>query len=74
MSEFADVEEFNEIADDGRNLWVEDGVERVRRWLKLKDEVDETYVGEIPERLYVGEASDVGCTFATNDGGLRVQS
>lgn len=72
--EFAAAEGFNEIADDGRNLWVEDGVERGRRWLKLKDGVDETFVSEMLERLYVGEASEVGCSFATNDGGLRVQS
>lgn len=72
--DFADVAGFNEIGDDGRNSWVEDGVERGRRWLKLKDEVDETYVGETLEHLYVGEASGVGCGFATSDGGLRVQS
>ena len=72
--QFADVEGFNEIADDGRNLWIEDGVERGRRWLRLKDGVDETFVGEMLERLYIGEALEVGCSFATNDGGLRVQS
>jgi len=72
--EFADVEGFNEIADDGRNLWVEDGIERGRRWLRLKDRVDETHVGEMLERLYVGEALEMGCEFATEHGGLRVQS
>lgn len=71
--EFADAEGFNEIAEDGRNLWVEDGVERGRRWLKLRDGVDEAHVGELLERLYVGEASEVGCGFATDDEGLRVQ-
>jgi len=74
LFEFADVKGFNEIAEDGRNSWVDDGVERGRRWLKLKDVVDETYVGEMLERLYVGEASEVGCSFAASNGGLRVQS
>jgi hypothetical protein len=74
LFEFADVTGFNEIADDGRNLWVEDGIERGRRWLRLKDGVDETYVGEMLGHMYVGEALEVGCKFAAGDGGLRVQS
>jgi hypothetical protein len=72
--EFADARGFNEIADDGRNSWVDDGVERGRRWLKLKDGIDETHVGETLEHLYVGESSEMGCTSATSSGGLRVQS
>jgi hypothetical protein len=72
--EFADLRGFNEIADDGRNSWIEDGVERGRRWLKLKDGVDETHVGTMLEHLYVGEALEVGCSFATSDGVLRAQS
>lgn len=72
--EFAEAEGFNEIADDGRNLWVEDGIERGRRWLKLKDGVDETHVGEMLECLYVSEALEMGSDFATYNGGLRVQS
>lgn len=71
---FAGVTGFDEISDDGRNSWIEDGVERGRRWLKLQDGVDETRVGEMLEHLYVGEASGMGCGFATNDGVLRVQS
>jgi hypothetical protein len=72
--EFANVGGFNEISDDGNNTWVEDGVERGRRWLSLKDGVDETHVGDILEHLYVGEASVVGCDLATNGTGLRMQS
>jgi hypothetical protein len=72
--EFAALRGFNEIGEDGRNSWVEDGAERGRRWLRLKDAVDETLVGELLEHLYVGEASDVGCISTTSEGGLRVQS
>ena len=72
--EFAGVGGFNEIAEDGKNSWVDGGVGRGRRWLKLKDGVEETYVGEMLEHLYVGEASEVGCGFAPSDGSLKVQS
>jgi hypothetical protein len=74
LFDVANVGGFNEIADDGRNSWVEDGVDRRRRWLRLKDGVEEKYIGEMLEHLYVGETLDVGCRSATDDGGLRVQS
>lgn len=74
MFEFANSGGYNEIAEDGRNVWVEDGVERGRRWLKLKNGVDEAYLGEMLEHLYAGEALEAGCNFAIDDGGLRVQS
>lgn len=74
LFEFAGIGGYNEIADDGRNSWVEEGVERAQRWLTLKDGVKEAYVGEMLEHLYVGEASEVGCKFVASDGVLRVQS
>jgi hypothetical protein len=61
--EFADSRGFNEIADDGNNTWVEDGVERGRRWLRLKGGVDEAYVGDMLEHLYVGGGIGDGLQF-----------
>lgn len=67
---------FNEIQEDGSNAWVDDGVERGRRWLKLREGVDEVFVGEMLERLFVGEqALEEGCGFVdSSEEGLRVQS
>ena len=73
LFEFGNVGGFNEVAEDGRNGWVEDGVETGRRWLRLKDGVDETYVGEMLEHLYVGDGLEEGCNFVAG-GGLKVQS
>lgn len=72
--EFGNLGGWNEVGDDGRNWWVEDGVERGRRWLKLKEGVSEAYVGEMLERLYVGDALEQGCGSIVGEGGLRVQS
>lgn len=70
LFEFANVLGYNEIADDGRNRWVENGVERGRRWLKLKAGLSETHVGEMLEHLYVGQALEQGCFDRT----FKVQS
>ena len=74
MFEFAKVVGYNEIAEDGRNQWVEDGVERGRRWLKFKAGVDETYVGEMLEHLYVGHALEQRCFDAAAGRTFKVQS
>lgn len=74
MFEYANVGGFNDIAEDGRNEWVEDGVERDRRWLKLKAGVEEVYVGEMLEHLYVGDALGQDCLDAASDLAFKVQS
>lgn len=74
LFEFANVVGKNEIAEDGRNEWVQDGVERDRRWLRLKAGVSETYVGEMLEQLYVGHALGKGCFDAASDQIFKVQS
>jgi hypothetical protein len=74
LFEFANVGGFNEIAEDGRNRWVEDGVDRGRRWLRLRKGVEETSVGEMLEHMYVGDPWEGGCNLVQFEVGMRVQS
>jgi inosine-uridine nucleoside N-ribohydrolase len=75
LFEFANVGGFNEIAEDGRNGWVDDGIERGRRSLKLRDGVEEAFVGDMLEHMYVGDPWEGGCDLVQfEEGGMRVQS
>jgi inosine-uridine nucleoside N-ribohydrolase len=75
LFEFANVGGFNEIAEDGRNRWVEDGIDRGRRWLRLRKGVEETFVGDMLEYMYVGDPWEGACEMVQFDGGfVRVQS